>query len=60
MNPSFWLLYGLSDIFLMHMNSNVVFYELLNDVRVVLNYSVNGLRLINLYWIDIVSLSIIV
>ena len=59
MNPSFWLLYGLSDIDLMLTNSSVVFYGLLNDVIIIFNWCIIGLRFIILYWADVNSLSII-
>ena len=60
MNPSFWQLYGLSNIDLMLMNSSVVFYGLSNDVVIVLNWYLGCLRLMNLYLIELVSLNMLV
>ena len=60
MNSTFWLLYGLSAIDLMLTNSSVVFDGLLNDVRIVFYLFIGCLRLINIYWIELDSLSIIV
>ena len=54
MNPSFWLLYGLSDLDLMLMNSSVVFYGLLIDVIILLNRYLGCIGLMNLHWINLV------
>ena len=53
MKPSFWLLYGLSDIVSMLMNSSVVFDALLNDVLIVFNWCLIGITLMYLCLIDI-------
>ena len=59
-NLGFWLCYVLLDTDLMIMNSDVDFYELSNDVRIVFNWYVGYLILMNIYWIDLFSLIIIV
>ena len=60
MNASFWLLSRLRDIDLILMNSSVVFYGVLNDVAIVLNWCLFVLILINLYKIHWDSLSIVI
>ena len=57
---SLWLLYELLDIGLMFMNYGVVFYGLSTNVRIVFNWYLIGLRLINLYWTYLGSLSIMI
>ena len=60
MNTSFWLNYGLLDIDLMFMNASVVFYALFNDVRIMFNWYLGCIRLMNIHWYDLVSLKIVI
>ena len=58
MNPNFWLLYGLSDIYIMLMDYSVVLYSLSNHV--IINWFLIFLTLINIYWIYFHSYIIVI